>query len=156
MTDPEPAVVPVKVTEQLVTPDVVDKLQVGELREPPVVPAVSVNITEAPTSLVQSGGHAAGGLTQEIQQVPPNDKLQLTFPTLMDVLSFNETVTVTFAVELIPLMSVLSPYTTLFRSPEPAVVPVKVTEQLVTPDVVDKLQVGELREPPVVPAVSVN
>ena len=43
--EPEPAVVPVNMTEQLVTPAVVDKVQVFELRLPPVVPAVRVNVT---------------------------------------------------------------------------------------------------------------
>ncbi len=37
--------VPVKVTEQLVTPDAVDKVHVSEIREPPVLPAVNVNVT---------------------------------------------------------------------------------------------------------------
>src|SRR5213595_1068321 len=88
MTDPEPAVVPVKVTEQLVTPDVVDKLQVGELREPPVVPAVSVNVTVPAGALEAVVVSATVAVTEAIQLVPPNAILQLTFPTLVDVLSF--------------------------------------------------------------------
>src|SRR5439155_10400431 len=81
MTDPEPAVVPVKVTEQLVTPDVVDKLQVGELREPPVVPAVSVNVTVPAGALEAVVVSATVAVTEAIQLVPPNAILQLTFPT---------------------------------------------------------------------------
>src|SRR5207253_2123235 len=101
MTDPEPAVVPVKVTEQLVTPDVVDKLQVGELRELHAVP------TRRASDLVPAGAleavvvSATVAVTEAIQLVPPNAILQLTFPTLVDVLSFNDTVTVTVAAELV-------------------------------------------------------
>src|SRR5438477_175309 len=97
MTDPEPAVVPVKVTEQLVTPDVVDKLQVGELREPPVVPAVSVNVTVPRSEERRVGEAGRVAVTEAIQLVQQNAILQLTFPTLVDVLSFDETVTVTVA-----------------------------------------------------------
>ena len=38
VTDPEPAAVPVNVTEQLVTPAVVESVQVVELRLPVNVP----------------------------------------------------------------------------------------------------------------------
>jgi len=41
VTDPEPAVVPVNVTEQL--PD--ESVQLGALNVPPVVPAVNVKVT---------------------------------------------------------------------------------------------------------------
>src|SRR5437660_11545088 len=87
MTDPEPAVVPVKVTEQLVTPDVVDKLQVGELREPPVVPAVSVNVTVPAGALEGVVVSATVAVTEAVQLVPPKAILQLTFQTLVEVLS---------------------------------------------------------------------
>src|SRR5438132_10541348 len=88
MTDPEPAVVPVKVTEQLVTPDVVDKLQVGELREPPVVPAVSVNVTVPAGALEGVVVSATVAVTEAVQLLAPKAILQLTFPTLVEVLSF--------------------------------------------------------------------
>src|SRR5439155_1458638 len=101
MTDPEPAVVPVKVTEQLVTPDVVDKLQVGELREPPVVPAVSVNVTVPARSEERRVGKETRAVSEAIQLVQNNEILQLTFQTLVDVLYFDETVTVTVAAELV-------------------------------------------------------
>ena len=45
MIDPDPALVAVKVTEQLVTPDVVESVQVLEPSVPPVVPAVRVKVT---------------------------------------------------------------------------------------------------------------
>ncbi|SRR6266566_4702378 len=104
MTDPEPAVVPVKVTEQLVTPDVVDKLQVGELREPPVVPAVSVNVTVPAGALEGVVVSATVAVTDAVQLFEPNAMLQLTFPTLVEVLSFAVKVTITtVAGALLPL-----------------------------------------------------
>jgi hypothetical protein len=101
VTDPEPADVPVNVTEQLVTPDVVDRLQVGELRLPPVVPAVSVNVTVPVGAFEGVVVSATVAVTDAVQLVPPKAMLQLTLPTLVDVLSFEETVTVTDAVELV-------------------------------------------------------
>src|SRR5947208_11820693 len=104
MTDPEPAVVPVKVTEQLVTPDVVDKLQVGELREPPVVPAVSVNVTVPAGALEAVVVSATIAVKDTIELVTSKAIMQPTFPTQVDVLSFYETVTVTVAAELALLL----------------------------------------------------
>src|SRR5438309_8087217 len=101
MTDPEPAVVPVKVTEQLVTPDVVDKLQVGELREPPVVPAVSVNVTVPAGALEGVVVSATVAVTEAVQLLAPKAILQLTFPTLVEVLSFATLITATVACELV-------------------------------------------------------
>ena len=101
VTDPEPAVVPVNVTEQLVTPDAVDKLHVLELREPPVVPAVSVNVTVPVGALEPVVVSTTVAVTEAVQLVPPNAILQLTFPTLVDVLSFDDAVTVTAAAELV-------------------------------------------------------
>jgi len=101
VTNPEPADVPVNVTEQLVTPDVVDRLQVGELRLPPVVPAVSVNVTVPVGAFEGVVVSATVAVTDAVQLVPPKAMLQLTLPTLVDVLSFDETVTVTDAVELV-------------------------------------------------------
>src|SRR2546425_12688984 len=99
--DPEPADVPVKVTEQLVIPDTVDSVQVGELRLPPVVPAVSVNVTVPVGAFEGVVVSATGAVAEAVQLVPPNAMLQLTLPTLVDVLSFDETVTVTDAAELV-------------------------------------------------------
>src|SRR5438477_149044 len=109
MTDPEPAVVPVKVTEQLVTPDVVDKLQVGELRERKSTRLNTSHMTVSYAALESEEISATVAVTEAIQLVPPNAILQLTFPTLVDVLFFDETVPVPVAT--------LFPYTTLFRSP---------------------------------------
>ena len=92
LTDPEPAVVPVKVTKQLVTPDTVDSVQVGELRLPPVVPAVSVNATVPVAALEGAVVSATVAVTDAVQLVPPNAMLQLTLPTLVDVLSLPVTV----------------------------------------------------------------
>ena len=96
-----PAVVPVNVTEQLVTPDVVNKLQVLELRLPPVVPAARVNVTAPVGALEGVVVSATVAVTEAVQLVAPNAMLQLTFPTLVEVLSFDETVTVTVAMPLV-------------------------------------------------------
>src|SRR2546428_9030360 len=85
--DPEPALVPVNVTEHLVTPEMVDRVQVGELRLPPVVPAVSVNVTVPAGALEAVVVSATVAVTEAVQLVPPNAMLQLTFPTLVEVLS---------------------------------------------------------------------
>ena len=81
MTDPEPAVVPVKVTEQLVTPDVVDKLQVGELREPPVVPAVSVNVTVPAGALEGVVVSATVAVTEAVGTTEP--EASVTVPVIL-------------------------------------------------------------------------
>src|SRR5438477_643108 len=101
MTDPEPAVVPVKVTEQLVTPDVVDKLQVGELREPPVVPAVSVNVTVPAGALEAVVVSATVAVTEAVQLLAPKAILIVTLHILMEVMSLDEILTVTVAAELV-------------------------------------------------------
>ncbi len=91
MIDPEPAVVPVKVTVQLVTPAVVDSIHVGELREPPVVPGVNVKVTVPPGAAGAFGGvvvSVTAAVTVAVQLVALTAMLQLTFPTLVDVLSF--------------------------------------------------------------------
>jgi len=94
-------VVPVKVTKQLVIPDTVDSVHVGELRLPPVVPAVSVNVTVPVGAFEGVVVSATVAVTDAIQLLAPNAMLQLTLPTLVDVLSFDETVTVTDAAELV-------------------------------------------------------
>ena len=99
--DPEPADVPVKVTEQLVIPDTVDSVQVGELRLPPVVPAVSVNVRVPVGAFEGAVVSATVAVTEAVQLVPPNAMLQLTFPTPVDVLSFDDAVTVTVAATLV-------------------------------------------------------
>src|SRR5438876_12444396 len=100
MTDPEPAVVPVKVTEQLVTPDVVDKLQVGELREPPVVPAVSVNVTVPAGALEGVVVSATVAVTEAVQLLAPKARSEERRVGKEDGSRWEETDTVTIATEL--------------------------------------------------------
>jgi len=78
----------VNVTEQLVTPDVVDRVQVGELRLPPVVPAVNVNVTVPVAAFEAAVVSTTVAVTDAVQLVPPSAILQLTAPTLVEVLSF--------------------------------------------------------------------
>src|SRR2546425_13068966 len=87
-TDPEPAVVPVNVTEQLVTPEVVDRVQVLELSEPPVVPAVRAKVRDPAGTFEAVVGSAKVAVTDTVQLVAPNAMLQLTFPRLVGGLSF--------------------------------------------------------------------
>ncbi len=101
MTDPEPADVPVKVTEQLVTPEVVVSGHVNELRLPPVVPAVSVKVIVPVGELDAVVVSTTVAVTLVVQLVAPNAILQLTLPTVVVVLS-SATVTV-FDVPLLPL-----------------------------------------------------
>ena len=100
VTDPEPAEVPVNVTEQLVTPDVVDKEQVDELREPPVVPGVNEKVTVAVGAFVEVVVSATVATIFAVQLLPPNGIVQLTAPTEVDELSFPVAVTVTVATGL--------------------------------------------------------
>src|SRR6266566_5921006 len=101
MTDAEPALVPVNVTEQFVTPATVDRLQVLELRLPPVVPAVSVNVTVPVAALEGVVVSATVAMTEAVQLLAPKAILQLTFPTLVDVLSLPVEVTVTVTTALV-------------------------------------------------------
>ncbi len=92
---------PVNVTEQLVTPDVVNKLQVLELRLPPVVPAARVNVTAPVGTLEGVVVSATVAVTEAVQLVAPSAILQLTFGTRVLVSSFDEAVTVTVAAGLV-------------------------------------------------------
>ena len=87
-------------TEQLVTPDVVDRVQVGELRLPPVVPAVNVNVTVPVAAFEAAVVSTTVAVTDAVQLVPPSAILQLTLATVVDVLSLPAAVTVTIATEL--------------------------------------------------------
>ena|SRR2546425_1950501 len=100
-TDPEPAVVPVNVTEQLVTPEVVDRVQVLELSEPPVVPAVRAKVRDPAGTFEAIVVSATVAVTDAVQLVAPNAMLQLTFPRLVEVLSLPVAVTVRVAAELV-------------------------------------------------------
>lgn len=101
MTDPEPAVVPVKVTKQLVTEPVVESIHVVALRVPPVVPGVSANVTWPVGEFAGVVVSETVAVTSAVQLVAPVPMLQLTFPTLVDVLSFAVAVTVTAAAALV-------------------------------------------------------
>src|SRR5437667_12775850 len=106
MTDPERAVVPVYVSKSDVTPYVVDKLQVGELREPPVVPAVSVNVTVPAGALEGVVVSATVAVTEAVQLRSEERRVGKACRTRVDVLHFDETVTVTVAAELALVLSV--------------------------------------------------
>src|SRR2546425_11286319 len=94
VTEPEPADVPVNITEQLVTPDTVESVQVGELREPPVLPAVSVKVTVPVGTFEAVVVSATGAVTDAAQRVVPRAKVQLTFGTVVEALSFTGKVTI--------------------------------------------------------------
>jgi len=83
VTDPVPAAVPVKVTEQLPA----ERVQVLPLREPPVVPAVKVNVTVPVGVLDEVVVSATVAVTDAVQLIPPRAMLQLTVPTLVEVSS---------------------------------------------------------------------
>src|SRR5438552_2345605 len=101
MTDPEPAVVQIGRASCRETADVADKLQVGENREQTVVRAVSVNVTVPAGALVVVVVSATVYVMISRLQFRRVLFRYLTFPTLVDVLSFDETVTVTVAAELV-------------------------------------------------------
>lgn len=148
MIDPEPADVPVNMTEHV--PD--ERMQVVALNEPPVVPAVNVKVIVPVGVFVGVVVSATVAATLAVQLVPPNAIVQLTAPTLVEVLSLPVAVTVTVAAALLLVLCVVSPPYAALTDPEPAVVPVNITEQL--PD--ERMHVVALREPPVEPAVSVK
>jgi len=99
VTEPEPAVVPVNVTEQLPA----DKVQPLALNEPPVVPAVRVNVTEPVAVFDGVAVSATVALTVVEQLVAPNAMLQPPLATIMpvEVSSLPATVTVTVAAALV-------------------------------------------------------
>ena len=88
-------------TEQPVTPAVVARVHVMEDREPPVVPAVSVKVTVPVGALVAVVVSATVAVTLVVQLVAPNSMLQLTFGSVVAVLSLPEAVTVTGAAALL-------------------------------------------------------
>jgi hypothetical protein len=95
--EPDPATVPVNMTEQLPA----ESVQVVVLKEPPVVPAVNVKVTMPVGMLVDVVVSVTLAATEAVQLVPPNAMLQLTFATLVDVLSLPVAVTVIVAAELV-------------------------------------------------------
>jgi hypothetical protein len=83
--DPLPLVVPVNVTEQLPADD---KVQLLTLKEPPVVPAVKVKVMVPVGVFTAVVVSVTVAVTLAVQLVAANAMLQLTFPTLVEVLSF--------------------------------------------------------------------
>lgn len=97
------------ITEQLVTLPVVIKVQVIELRLPPVLPAVRVNVTVPVGALDGLVVSAIVATTLAVQLVAPRAILQVTFGMLVDVLSLPVAVTVTVAAALLLVLWVPSP-----------------------------------------------
>lgn len=97
MIDPEPAAVPVNITEHV--PD--ERIHVVALKEPPVVPAVKVKVTVPEGVFAGVVVSATVATTLAVQLVPPNAIVQLTFGTDVDVLSLAVTTTVTVAAVLV-------------------------------------------------------
>lgn len=145
---------PVNVTEQLVTLAVVDRVHVVELREPPVVPGVRVNVTVPVGALVAVVTSTTVATTLEVQLLPPSAIVQLTAPTLVEVLSFPVAVTVTATPVLALVLCEASPPYDAVTIPDPALVPVNMTEQLLPERLAESVQVVALNEPPVVPGVN--
>lgn len=65
-----------------------DRVQLLVIREPPVVPAVKVKVTVPPGIFEVVVVSVTVAVTLAVQLVAPNAILQLTPPTLVDVLSF--------------------------------------------------------------------
>ena len=101
--EPEPAVVPVNVTEQLATPTVVERVHEVALRVPPVEPGVRVKVTVPVGEFVAVVVSATVAVTTAVQLDPPSAILQEIFGTLVEVLSLAvpETVTVAAALALV-------------------------------------------------------
>ena len=100
MIEPEPADVPVNMTEQV--PD--ERIQLAALSEPPVEPAVKVKVTVPAGVFDAVVVSVTVAVTEAVQLVPANGMLQLTFGTVVEVLSFKVEVTnTTVAGALLPL-----------------------------------------------------
>jgi len=97
LIEPEPAVVPVNMTEQMPA----ESMQVLGLSEPPVVPALNVKVTVPLGVLVDVVVSVTVAVTGALQLLAPSTMLQLTFPTLVEVLSLLVAVTVTVAAALV-------------------------------------------------------
>ena len=86
------------VTEQL---PAADNVQLLVLKEPPVVPDVNVKVTVPVGVFAAAVVSVTVAVTLAVQPVAPRAMLQVTLPTLIDVLSFL-TLTV-FDVPMLPL-----------------------------------------------------
>lgn len=65
------------------------------LRDPPVVPGVNVNVTVPVGAFVAVVVSATVAVTLAVQLVLPRGMLQVTAPTVVEVLSFAETLMLT-------------------------------------------------------------
>jgi hypothetical protein len=91
----------VKVTEQLVTPTVVERVHDVADRLPPVVPAVSAKVIVPVGVLVEVVVSVTVATTLAVQLDPPNGIVQLTLGTVVEVLSLDVEDTVTVAAVLV-------------------------------------------------------
>jgi hypothetical protein len=99
--DAEPALVPVKISPQLVTPDTVPNVQDVKSKLPPVVPGVTVNVTVPVGAFDAVVVSTTCVWTLTVQLLPPRGIMQLTLNTVVEVLS-NATVIV-LDVSMLPL-----------------------------------------------------
>lgn len=82
---PDPAVVPVNVTEQLVTPSVIVKVHDVALSMPPVAPGVSAKVTAPVGEFTAAEATVTIAVAEAVQLDPPDGMVQLTSPTLVEV-----------------------------------------------------------------------
>ena len=99
--DPEPAAVPVNVTEHFVVPAVVDSVHDVAERLPPVLPAVNVKVTLPVGEFAAVVVSVTVAVTDEVQLAPPSAIVQLTLGTVVEVLSLDVEDTVTVAAVLV-------------------------------------------------------
>lgn len=92
---------PVKVTEQLVTPAVVERLHDVADRLPLVVPTVSAKLTEPVGAFAAVVVSTTVAVTEAVQLDPPSAIVQLTLGTFVVVLSLAVEDTVTVAAVLV-------------------------------------------------------
>lgn len=101
VTVPEPAVVPVNVTEQVVPVEPVDNVQLFALSEPPVVPGFSVKVTDPLGVFVEAVRSETIASIVRVQLLPPRGILQVPPVTSVLVISVGLVVTVTVTVGLV-------------------------------------------------------
>jgi hypothetical protein len=96
--------VPVKVTEQLVTPTVVDRVHDVADKLPPVVPAVNAKVTDPVGEFAAVVVSVTVAVTDPVQLDPPSGIVQLIAGTVVEVLSLEveDTVTVAPVLVLVP------------------------------------------------------
>jgi hypothetical protein len=95
LIDPVPAIAPVNVTLQV--PAV--RMQLPELKDPPVVPAMKVKVTVPPGTFDIAVVSVTITVTAALQLFAPDCIVQLTLPTLVNVLSLIDGTTTVTVVE---------------------------------------------------------